>query len=110
MNGYVFFINAAIVIGSNTTGHRCDIMNILVQRFQNLHRLLMKPLFFVASATLVIPTSITTASSFTISAFTNSGLPRCRNNDIRLQANFFQILCMRMANVTVQLPGLVLPA
>ena len=49
-----------------------------------------KPVLFVASATRVIPTSITTAFSFTMSAFKNSGKPNaatiisaCKQNSFK---------------------------
>ena len=66
-----------------------------------------KPDFLELSATLVIPTSITTAFSFTMSAVKNDTLPKaamimsaCIQISLRLFVRLWQM-------VTVQLPGFV---
>ena len=65
-----------------------------------------KPLFLEASGTRVIPTSITTAPSFTISAFTNSGLPRAATIISLSLTNFLEIMCMRMTEGNRTISGI----
>src|SRR5947207_9112016 len=67
-----------------------------------------KPLFLVASGTLVIPTSRTTAPSFTISAVTNSARPKAATRISACKEISFMFFVFEWQTVTVQLPGLEL--
>jgi len=87
---YVFFISAPMVIGPTPPGtgviheHLGATVSYCTSPFN------LNPLFFVASSTRVMPTSMTTAPSYTISAVTNSALPNaatiisaCRQSSFR---------------------------
>src|SRR6478752_4577356 len=87
----VFFNNPAIVIKPTPpgTGVMADVLGDTSANATS--PLMRKPFLAVASSTRVIPTSMTTAPFFTISAFTNSGLPNAatmisasKHNSLRL--------------------------
>ena len=65
----------------------------------------LKPDFFVESGTRVVPTSITTAPSFTISAFTKLGCPNAAMMISASWHSFTRSLLRLWHTVTVASPG-----
>src|SRR5664279_5022746 len=73
---YVFFSKAAMVMGPTPPGTGVIKLQSGDTSANATSPLRANPLFFEESGTLVMPTSMTTAPSFIMSARTNSGFPR----------------------------------
>ena len=72
----VFFIKETMVIGPTPPGTGVMNEHLGATSSNFTSPVSLKPDFLVASGTRVVPTSMTTAPSFTISAFTKLGCPR----------------------------------